>query len=290
MPEKHQIPSRFGVHAPMAGGLMKSLQWAVDAGCNALQLFSGNPTAWVGIPWKQELCDQFDAERRARDITPCVLHTPYLINLASPDDGIWMKSRKMLEDAINQARRAGSEYVNSHIGSHMGSGMEAGMARVIEALETVLEADDSDVVVLLETTNGSGRLVGSRFEELAEILNALPHLTHRLGVCIDTAHIWATGYDISTAKATRAVLKEFDNLVGLDRLKCIHANDNRRALGGHSDVHEDIGEGMIGPAAFKVLVNDVRLAHVPFILETPKKNPQDDRRNLERIRSYQNQR
>lgn len=282
-----ELPSRFGVHAPMAGGLMKSLKWAEDAGCNALQLFSGNPNAWQCAPWGEQACVAFHERRMALDMVPCVLHTPYLINLASPEDVNWEKSKTMLSDALLQATRSGCEYVNSHIGSHKGAGMDLGIQRVAQALRETLQADGSPVIVLLETTNGSGNLVGSRFEEIAEVLSLCDDLRARLGVCMDTAHIWATGYDISTVARTMEMLDEFDATIGLDRLHVIHANDNKRALGGHSDVHEDIGEGQIGPAAFQTLVNDPRLAHVAFILETPKNNPEDDRRNLERIKGYQ---
>ncbi|HEY3268542.1 MAG TPA: deoxyribonuclease IV [Armatimonadota bacterium] len=281
------LPKRFGVHAPLSGGLKGSLQWAADATSNAIQIFSGNPSAWKGRPWSGADCAAFDERRRAMDITPCVLHTPYLINLATPDDNNWTKSKGMLSDALAQATRSGSEYVNSHIGSHLGSGMDAGVARVAEALREVLSADGSGVVVLLETTNGSGNLVGSHFDELAAVLDACGPVRDRVGVCIDTAHIWAAGYDISSEESTTAVIDDFDRQIGLDKLLCIHANDNRRAFNGKSDVHQDIGEGEIGPAAFRALVNDTRLAHVPFILETPKENPGDDRRNLDVLRGYQ---
>lgn len=285
--ENKALPRRFGVHAPLAGGLMKSLQWAVDATCNAMQIFSGNPNAWKCKPWGDSDCDRFRAERLRLDIQPCVLHTPYLINLATPDETNWGKSKGMLADALSQARRSGSEFVNSHIGSHLGSGMEAGVARVADALKEVIGEDESDVVVLLETTNGAGNLVGSHFEDLAAVMERLDGVSSRVGVCIDTAHVWAAGYDISTEEGTCDLLDTFDRLIGLDRLLCIHANDNRRALGGKSDVHQDIGEGQIGPAAFRTLVNDPRLAHVPFILETPKNGPADDKRNLDVIRGYQ---
>lgn len=281
------LPTRFGVHAPLTGGLMKSLQWAVDATCNALQIFSGNPNAWKCRPWSDTDCEQFHSKRTQLDMWPCVLHTPYLINLATPDETNWGKSKVMLADAMAQAARSGSEFVNSHIGSHLGSGMEAGVRRVAEALTEVLGTDDSEVMVLLETTNGAGNLVGSYFEDLAGVLEQSHTVADRVGICIDTAHVWAAGYDISTREGTLDMLNRFDNLIGLQRLRCIHANDNRRALGGKSDVHQDIGEGQIGPAAFQTLVNDPRLAHVAFILETPKNNPEDDLRNLNVIRGYQ---
>lgn len=285
-----RLPSRFGVHAPLAGGLMKAFQWGMDAGCNCLQIFSGNPNAWRAAPWKEADADAFRAARAEGDMRPCILHTPYLINLASPDDSNWDRSRRMLQDALDQARRTGSEFVNSHIGSHKGAGMVRGIQRVAEALAGVLEEDETEACVLLETTNGSGNLVGSRFEDLAAVLDLLaphPRALERTFICLDTAHVWAAGYDLSTADATRAVLDEFDSVVGLDRLLCIHANDNKRELGGRSDVHEDIGEGRIGPDAFRTLVNEHRLAHVAFILETPKDSPADDRRNLDVIRGYQ---
>lgn len=287
---KKSRPRRFGVHAPMAGGLLKALDWVVEAGGNALQIFSGNPNAWKSPPWRDEQCSAFIERRLALDIRPCILHTPYLINLATPDDANWAKSGQQLRDALVAARRTGSEYVNSHIGSHLGAGTEYGIRRVADALLEVLGADGSDVSVLLENTNGSGNTVGSRLEELAEVLNLTEAQSRRLGVCIDTAHAWAAGYDLSTAEATTAFLDEFDALIGLDHLRCIHANDNRRALNGRSDVHEHIGKGLIGPEAFRALVNDERLAHVVFILETPKDTPADDRRNLRRLRGYQRRR
>jgi deoxyribonuclease-4 len=209
-------------------------------------------------------------KRTEAGIGKIVSHDSYLINVASPDDALWEKSRLALMEEIRRCDLLEVPYLVSHPGAHVGSGAEAGIKRVSEALNRVHdELPDSKTMVLLETTAGQGTALGARFEELAEMIAGLEDKS-RVGICLDTCHVFAAGYDIRDPESYEATFAAFDSIIGLDRLKCLHLNDSQKGLGSRVDRHAHIGEGELGRSAFELIVNDARLHGLPGILETPK--------------------
>jgi deoxyribonuclease-4 len=276
---------RFGIHISVSGGLKKAVLRAAAIGCETIQIFSSNPMGWKIAPLNPEDAAEFAATAEEKDIWPVVLHTPYLINLAAPDDEILRKSRENLRAALQRAEALGAPYVVTHVGSHKGTGMEAGIAKVLESIEVVLGSVENEVVLLLENNPGSGSEIGCSFEEFAKILNALPEHESRLGVCLDTAHLWGAGYDIGTAEGAVATLEAFEAKVGLRWLYVIHANDSSTKLNSHHDVHQPPGQGLIGLEAFAALVNHPWLQDMPFILETPTQDMEKVAAELALVRS-----
>lgn len=275
---------RFGVHIRIAQGLEKALDRAEALGCESVQVFSGNPNAWSRKPLDPEAAAVFVARWAELDIRPIVLHTPYLVNLASPDDGIWVKSTQALADAVVRAHLLNASYVVTHIGSHKGAGYAEGVARVCAAVRTALEAAPEPVVAL-ELGSGAGHAVGSRFEEIADIIEGIPDIQSRVGICIDAAHLWGAGYNISTPKGVEHMFGELARCAGLDKLQVIHLNDTLVELGCHRDRHHHIGRGRIGLDGFRALVNHPAAAGLPGIIETPDHSMERDAENLAALRA-----
>lgn len=259
---------RIGRHMPTNSKMVKAAEIARQLGCNAIQVFVSNPTGWRPAGDNPAVCAAFKQAAQVLDLDPVVIHAPYLINLASPDDIIWEKSIALLTWTLQRGALIGAKYVVFHTGSHRGSGVEIGIARIAEAIQRILPETLTSVMLLLENDVGAGHALGHSFEQLAAIL-ALSEYQERVGVCLDTAHLWGGGHDISTAAATHCVLQHFDETVGLSRLKMIHLNDTEMALGSHRDVHARLGEGIIGEEGLRELLNDPRLAHAAVLLETP---------------------
>lgn len=260
---------RIGRHMPTASNAIKAAAQAQEIGCTAIQIFASNPTGWSPTQGGEEGCVAFAEAARAFNLAPVVLHAPYLINLAAPDDVIWEKSIALLSWTLQRGALLGASFVVFHVGSHKGTGVEAGIARVVAAIKRILPATPPEVMLLLENSVGAGNTLGGPFEELAEVLKCLPEYAERLGICLDTAHLWGAGHDISSRTSTLEVLRHFDEAVGLQRLKVLHLNDTEKALGSHRDVHTRIGEGVIGREGLSTLLSDPRLAHVAVLLETP---------------------
>ncbi len=282
---------RIGRHVPTNANAVRAAEIAQRIGCNAIQIFASNPTGWSPTRGGEEQCVAFAEAARRLDLAPVVLHAPYLINLASPDEGNWEKSIALLSWTLQRGGLLGASYVVFHVGSHKGTGVEAGVARIAQAIERILPETPPDVMLLLENSVGAGNSLGGDFEHLAATLAALPHYANRLGVCLDTAHLWGAGHDISTAAAVLQVLRRFDETVGLARLKVLHLNDTEKDLGSHRDVHARIGEGIIGVEGLRTLLCDPRLAHVTVLLETPiqtneqgKEDWEHDQAHLERVK------
>jgi deoxyribonuclease-4 len=254
----------------VAAGLMKAARRARQIGATALQVFSDNPTAWRRRPEPPARAPEFVAYLAAHDIAPIAIHASYLINLAGSREPFASQSRAGLLYEMQRAPAFGARYVNTHIGSHRGGGREAGIRRIIENVNAVLADSPSEVVLVLENSSGGGDNLGSRIEDLAAILEGVdPSHEPRLAFCLDTAHLWGAGYDISSADAARGVLDRFDGLIGLDRLALIHLNDSRSELGSRNDRHEHLGAGKIGPVALSAFLRDPRLAGTAFMMETP---------------------
>ena len=255
-------------------------------GATALQIFSDNPTAWRRRPEPPARASDFVAYIDAHDIAPIAIHASYLINLAGSAEPFATQSREGLLYEMRRAPAFGARYVNTHIGSHRGGGREAGIRRVIENVRAVLAESPPGVMLVLENSSGGGDNIGSRIEDLAAILDGVdPSLSAGLAFCLDTAHLWGAGHDISTREGATDVLDRFDRLIGLDRLALLHLNDSRSELGSRNDRHEHLGAGKIGPEGLAVFLRDPRLAaETAFMMETPGVDEGYDAVNMRRAR------
>ncbi|QBD80403.1 deoxyribonuclease IV [Ktedonosporobacter rubrisoli] len=260
---------RIGRHMPTNSKPLKAAQIAQQIGCEAIQIFASNPTAWQPPADNPEGAMAFAQVACECNLDPVVLHAPYLINLASPEDVNWEKSIALLTWTLQRGALLGAKYVIFHTGSHRGAGIEVGMERIAQAVARILPQTPESVMLLLENDVGAKNSVGHSFEQLAAILGRLPQYNERLGVCLDTAHLWGAGYDISQAESTRQIIENFASVIGLARLKIIHLNDTEKLLGSHRDVHARLGEGVIGEDGLRVLLTEPRLAHAAVIMETP---------------------
>lgn len=276
---------RLGVHVPIAGGLPLAIERAAALQCTTMQIFSRSPRGGPAPALTNEQARTFDAARRAAGIDPLLIHGPYIINLASPEAHMWGRSVVLFKEEYARAVRLNAQYLVIHVGSHMGSGEAAGIARVAEAVTQTLAAHPKGgTLVLLENTAGAGQGIGYAFEHLAAMRAAVEDAA-RVGICLDTAHLFAAGHPIHTAGGLEEVIASFDRCVGLPQLRAVHLNDSKVGFGEKVDRHWHIGQGKIGLAPFRRIVNHPRLNHLPFILETPKSTPADDRRNLATIRT-----
>lgn len=269
----------------MAGGLHRAPERGRELGVRALQIFTKSPRRWAERSVDPQEADAFRRAVDASGIVFTAAHDSYLINLASPDRTLRRRSTAALRAELERCRALGLDALVTHPGNATDGDREGALRRNAEALTAIVESPAADTPILLETTAGSGTALGGRFEELARLLDLLPAcLRERTGVCLDTAHVFAAGYDLRGDP--EAVLERFDRLIGLERLRLIHMNDSRAALGSRVDRHAHIGEGRIGEAAFAALMREPRLRGVPRVLETPKGDDPvaSDRRNLELLR------
>ncbi len=272
----------------IAGGLQHAFEAGVRVGCDCLQIFVRNQRQWRASPLTDEQVAAFDAARRETGLDPVVAHASYLLNLASPDRAMRKKSIHGMIDELGRCEALGVSALIFHPGSHMDDTMEAGIRRIARSLDEVhRRCAGYRTTILLETTAGQGTAIGYRFEQLAAILDQVRE-PDRLGVCLDTCHLFAAGYDFRTASKYAAMTDELDNVIRLPRVKCIHVNDSKRMLGSRVDRHEHIGKGKIGKHGFAHFLSDPRFASVPMILETPKgkdgRGTNFDKVNLKRLR------
>ncbi len=277
---------RFGAHESIAGGLYRAFDRAESVGCDAVQIFVKPNRAWKVRPLEERDVLRFRERAEATGIEPVVGHASYLLNLASPDDALWQRSRDTLIVELERCHVLGIPYLVLHPGAHVGSGEGTGLTRVAQALDQVHAATAQlRPRLLLETTSGAGSVLGGRFEHLAWLI-AHTENGDRLGVCLDTCHVFAAGYELRTVEGYAATMSAFDRIIGLERLKVLHLNDSRGELGSRKDRHAHIGQGQIGLAGFRHIVNDPRLAGLPGLLETPKGDDlHEDRQNLATLRS-----
>ena len=261
---------RLGAHMSIAGGVDRAIQRGHSIGCEAIQIFTKSNNQWRAAPLTDETLERFHANQQATGIAPIVGHDAYLINLASPNPELWRKSVDAFVDEMERAGRMGLPYLVTHPGAHMGAGEEAGLRRVAQALDEIHERTAHiNTMILLETTAGAGSILGVSFEQLACIIARTRH-PERIGICFDTSHAFAAGYDLRTPETYAATFDAFDRILGLHRLRVFHLNDSKRELGSRADRHEHIGQGFLGLEAFRLLVKDPRFADRPMILETPK--------------------
>jgi len=275
----------IGSHVSISGGLHKAFPIAKEIGCTAMQIFTKNASQWNARPLQENDIDVFKTAWQASGIACVVAHDSYLINLGTPDDELLAKSRTAMLIEVQRCEQLGIPYLVMHPGSHVGSGEEAGLRRVAESFDEIHhQTEGFQTQILVETTAGQGTNLGYQFEQIARIFEQV-RSPERLGVCFDTCHAFAAGYDIRTEAAYRDTMAAFDRLIGLNRLKAIHLNDSVKPLGSRVDRHDAIGSGHIGIEGFRWLMNDARLADVPKILETPKGDDPvaSDKENLARL-------
>ena len=281
---------RLGAHMSIAGGLHLALERGKTTGCSVVQLFVKNQLQWAARPLTDEDVRRFKKARRTTGITEVFAHSTYLINLATPAEAEWRRAVDAFADELGRAEALGLGFVVIHPGSHKGSGLEAGISRIVAALDELAgRIRGYRVRIALENTAGAGHTVGARLGELQAILEraAAPD---RLGICLDTCHLFAAGYDIRTREGYDATMETCEKTVGARSVLAFHLNDAKAPLASGLDRHEHIGKGRIGLGAFRCLLNDRRFARVPMVLETPKDDDAADARNLRTLRRLQKRR
>ncbi|MCX6149333.1 MAG: deoxyribonuclease IV [Ignavibacteriales bacterium] len=276
----------LGAHTSIEGGVSKAVVLAKELQFNTMQIFTKNNNRWFAKPLSESEIASYKSLLNKSKINPDVAHDCYLINLCATDETILQKSRTSFTDELMRCEQLGIPYLNFHPGGHLGRGEEAGIKLIVESLNLAhSETKGFKVKSMLEATAGQGTSLGYKFEQLKEIIDLVDDKS-RMCVCIDTAHIFAAGYDLRAPKDYNKTIKEFDDIIGLDLLKCIHMNDSKKDLGSRVDRHEHIGKGFIGLDGFKNIMNDKRLLSIPKILETPKTKGQlEDLENLKILRS-----
>jgi deoxyribonuclease-4 len=280
-------PPILGAHFSIAGGLHKALYTARNYACNTAQIFTKNASTWKERTLSAEEIQQFEAAKSETGIEQIAAHTAYLINIASPDPHKHKLSCDALVEELLRAANLGIPYVVMHPGAHLGSGEVAGIDRIALSINRILAGLPAvNTRLLLENTAGQGSSIGYRLQHLAALLDRI-EASDRVGICLDTAHLFAAGYDIRDARTYKQTLDRFEKTVGLNHLYLLHLNDSKKELGSRVDRHEHIGRGRIGLTAFACFMNDVRLRFVPKIIETPKLHKGKDwnRRNLNCLRA-----
>ncbi|MFH1867371.1 MAG: deoxyribonuclease IV [Candidatus Omnitrophota bacterium] len=273
---------RIGVHVSIAGRIDEAIDRAADLSCETIQIFSRNPRGWKSKPLDKEEVEKFRRKRKKKDIYPILVHIPYLINLAAPKDRLWKLSIDSYIEDLKRTDLLEAEYFITHLGAHTGSGEEAGLNRFCEGLNKVISKARPKTMILLETCAGQGTSLGHKFEHIRYMLKKIDG--NNIGVCLDTCHVYAAGYDIATKKGLDETLEKFDKVIGFKNLKAMHLNDVKGGLGSKLDRHEHIGKGKIKEAGMKRILTHPDLVHLPFVMETPKKAPGDDAMNIKTAR------
>jgi deoxyribonuclease-4 len=273
-----------GVHVSIAGGVDRAVDRAVERGCDLFQIFSRNPRGWASRELSAQEAKRFAEKMGSSGLRLAADHMPYLPNLASPKDDVYTKSIRALAEELQRCRALRIPYLVTHLGSHLGSGWEAGLERIAGAIEYAFsQTDDIDVILLLENTAGGENSMGSSFKDIGTIIERLN--SRRLGVCLDTCHLFAAGYELRTAAGVEETLEDFDQEVGLKLLKLVHLNDSASGPGSRLDRHAHIGLGKIGEPGMRAILANEHLKGLPMILETPVDSVRDDVGNLQVVRS-----
>jgi len=282
---------KIGCHVSIAGGIENSVIRAEELDCNTMQIFSKNSSTWREKIYTEEEIKNFKENLKNSNVNPVFIHTSYLINLASPSDELYFKSINAFIEEMKRADLLLADlpypYLIIHPGAHTGAGEEYGIQRIIRALNIILEksADlNLKTMILLENTAGSGTNLGYSFIQLKRMLEGAKN-RKKIGICLDTCHAFAAGYDLSHREGIKQTLEEFERYIGLNKLKVIHLNDSKHPLGSHKDRHMNIGEGFIGLEGFRLMLNHKHLKDLPFILETPKREEGDDIKNINLVKN-----
>jgi deoxyribonuclease-4 len=271
-----------GAHVSVAGGIDNAVERQLDIDGNCGQIFTTSPQVWQHPDIEDDEAERFKTESLNADVGPWVIHSAYLVNLATPKDDLREKSLASMQAEVDAADRLGVEYVNVHLGAHTGAGVDQGLDNAASVLDD-LDIPDG-VTVLVESDAGSGTKLGGEFEHLRDVLD---RSEQDLEVCLDTAHAFSAGYDLSTPAAVEETLEEFDDIVGVENLACIHLNDSKHECGTNKDEHAHIGEGKIGSDGMAAFINHEAIRDVPLVLETPSEDGKGFAWNVERVRELQ---
>jgi deoxyribonuclease-4 len=275
---------RFGFHISIGGGFKNVAERALKKQCQTIQLFSRNPRGWGFIALDKEDITEFKISIKEADISPVFVHMPYLPNMATQDKELYKRSAASLTTELERCEIIGAQFLIMHIGKRLESSEEQALTKVSEGINISFRKIDNSVRLLLENTAGMGSEVGYNFTQIKTIFEKVED-RDRLGVVIDTAHVFEAGYPIHTKEGLNKTLKEFDELVGLKRLHLLHLNDSNTDFGSKVDRHWHIGEGKIGLDGFRNIVNHPLIKHLPGIMETPKKDDKEDLKNMKAIRN-----
>ncbi len=276
----------LGAHMSVSGGIHKAFERGSSIGCTTMQLFTKNNNQWEGKPLGNEDIQNYKTVEAKSSIAPVLAHAAYLINLCAVTETLLLKSRSALEDELHRSEKLGLLGLIVHPGSHRGAGEEAGIERIADSINSVHQRTGGfRTLTILETTAGQGTALGYRFEQLRDIIDLVKDQS-RMAVCIDTCHLFASGYPVDTEEGWEQTMRDLEASVGLRRVVAVHVNDSKRERGSRVDRHEQIGQGKIGETGFRMLMNDRRLAHLPKILETEKsEDMHEDVENMARLRS-----
>ena len=270
---------RVGAHVSIAGGVDNAVERQLDIGGNCGQIFTTSPQVWQQPDLEDEEAETFRNGTAENLDGPWVIHSSYLVNLATPKDDLREKSIDSMQAELDAATELEIEYVNTHLGAHTGAGVENGLDNAASVIDE-LDVPDG-VTILIESDAGSGTKLGGDFEELAAVLE---RADEHLEVCLDTAHAWAAGYDLSSPEAVEETVAEFDDVVGIERLSCIHLNDSKHGVGTNKDEHAHVGEGEIGVDGMAAVINHDDLRDLPFVLETPTEDGKGFEWNVARVK------
>jgi deoxyribonuclease-4 len=275
----------IGAHVSSAGGIHTAVDRAEAIGCEAIQVFTQSPRMWRPTNHSDENVGRFRERVAEAGLGAVVCHALYLINLSAPDDAIYEKSVTALKASVDTACRIDADAVIFHVGSHLGAGFDKGLERVVPALVQCLESCSEKTWLLVENTAGAGGTIGRSIEELATLVDKLDR-HERIGICLDSCHLWASGYDVTDRAALDAVLDQVDREIGLDRLRALHVNDSKTPLGSNRDRHDNVGEGLMGDG-LATFLSHPRLQGLPALLETPgPKNDGPDAEQIRRAKAY----
>lgn len=273
---------RVGAHVSVSGGVEKAVERQEDVTGNCGQIFAGSPRTWKVAEYTSEEGESFQNISEQQDQSPYVIHSTYLVNLATPKDDLFEKSLNCLQAELDAAEALGVEYVVFHPGAHTGSGRENGIQRIAEGID---ELDiPEEVTLLLENTAGKGTTLGKSFGELRQMIEEADTPDEKIGVCIDTCHAHAAGYELREEQGFQDFVQELEQDLGLERVKVLHLNDSKDERGSEKDNHQHIGEGNIGDEGFRNIVNSEKLEGLPMVLETPVTDEKGYEENIERIR------
>ena len=279
---------RFGFHISIAGGFSKVVERAHARGCETIQFFSRNPRGWKYSPLNEKDVKAFRSSIQSSSLFPIFLHMPYLPNIASFKSTFYKRSIHSIATDLQRAEQLGAQYLIIHIGHRMESSEDQAIEAVSQGIDQAFEMVKNDVMLLTENTAGQGTEIGYHFNQIKNIIEGV-HDHQRMGVCLDTAHSFEAGYDLSNKDGIERTLENFDKTIGLKQLHLLHLNDSKTPLGSRKDRHWHIGEGYIGLEGFRTLVNHPLLRHLPGIMETPRNDTVEDLKNMEVIRSLAEQ-